>query len=159
MADNFTVNPATIGGGASFASDDIGGIQHQRFKIVIGADGVSNGDVSAANGMPVIGAVKAITTLLSAITTPTTGASFAVRSGSRTVKAEVTGTGAITATVELYGNHDTSTSTGILLATITLSGTTSAIDGTNITAEWPFMYAKLTAITGTSAAVTCTMGA
>jgi hypothetical protein len=52
MADNFETNPGT--GGAVFASDDIGGVQHPRFKVQIGADGVA-ADVSAANPMPVTG--------------------------------------------------------------------------------------------------------
>lgn len=50
MADNINV---TAGTGTIIATDDIAGIQHQRIKIVIGADGVSNGDVSSANPMPV----------------------------------------------------------------------------------------------------------
>jgi hypothetical protein len=52
MADNV---PITAGAGTSIATDDIGGVQHQRVKITLGADGVSNGDVSAANPMPVLG--------------------------------------------------------------------------------------------------------
>ena len=52
MADNV---PITAGSGTSIASDDIGGVQHQRVKITIGADGVSNGDVSSSNPMPVLG--------------------------------------------------------------------------------------------------------
>lgn len=50
MADNINV---TAGTGTIIATDDIAGIQHQRVKIVIGADGVSNGDVSATNPMPI----------------------------------------------------------------------------------------------------------
>lgn len=51
MADNVNVTPGT---GVVIAADDIGGVVHQRVKIVIGADGVSNGDISAANPMPVL---------------------------------------------------------------------------------------------------------
>lgn len=50
MPDNFVANPGA--GGATFASDDIGGVQYPRTKIVIGADGVNGGDVSAANPIP-----------------------------------------------------------------------------------------------------------
>lgn len=49
MADNIGI---TAGTGTIIASDDIAGIQHQRIKMVIGADGVSNGDIAATNPMP-----------------------------------------------------------------------------------------------------------
>lgn len=48
MADNVNVN------GANIATDDIGGAQFQRVKIVKGNDGVNDGDVSDANPMPVL---------------------------------------------------------------------------------------------------------
>ena len=49
MADN---TPITPGVGIQIASDDIGGVQHQRVKLTMGADGVSEGDVSSTNPMP-----------------------------------------------------------------------------------------------------------
>lgn len=49
--DNVTTNPGV--GGAVFATDDIGGVQYPRTKLVIGADGVNGGDVSSANPLPV----------------------------------------------------------------------------------------------------------
>ena len=49
MADNVTL-PAT---GEPIATDQIAGQHHQRIKLVLGADGVSEGDVSSANPMPV----------------------------------------------------------------------------------------------------------
>jgi hypothetical protein len=51
VADNVTANPGA--GGATLATDDIGGVQYPRSKLVIGADGVNDGDVSAANPLPV----------------------------------------------------------------------------------------------------------
>lgn len=50
MADNTTLNAGT--GGDVIATDDIGGVKHQRVKIEFGADG-SAADVSAANPLPV----------------------------------------------------------------------------------------------------------
>lgn len=47
MADNYTTNPGT--GGSTFASDDIGGVQFPRVKLVLGGDGVNDGDASATN--------------------------------------------------------------------------------------------------------------
>jgi hypothetical protein len=49
MADNLQV---TQGTGTTVAADDIGGILHQRIKLVLGADGVNDGDVSSTNPIP-----------------------------------------------------------------------------------------------------------
>jgi hypothetical protein len=54
MADNIPITPGT---GTSVATDDVGGVQYQRMKLTLGADGVNDGDVSADNPMPVEGAV------------------------------------------------------------------------------------------------------
>jgi len=51
MADNITLNPGN--GGPQLASDDIGGIQYQRGKLVFGPDGTNDGDVSKINPLPV----------------------------------------------------------------------------------------------------------
>ena len=52
MADNTVLNTnATTGD--TIATDDISGVKYQRVKIVEGADGVNDGDVSAANPLPV----------------------------------------------------------------------------------------------------------
>lgn len=50
MADNTLLNTGT--GGDTIATDDIGGIKYPRSKIVIGADGTNDGDVSSANPLP-----------------------------------------------------------------------------------------------------------
>lgn len=52
MADNTTLNAATTSGDV-LATDDIAGVKYPRSKIVIGADGTNDGDVSATNPMPV----------------------------------------------------------------------------------------------------------
>ena len=52
MADNIGYTP---GSGAIIAADDVGGALLQRIKVVVGADGVNDGDVSLANPMPVQG--------------------------------------------------------------------------------------------------------
>lgn len=50
MADNFAFTP---GAGATGAADDVGGVLIPRTKIVHGADGSNDGDVSKANGLPI----------------------------------------------------------------------------------------------------------
>lgn len=59
MADNVIANAGA--GGATFASDDILGIQYPRTKIVVGADGSNDGDVSSANPMPISDAGGSLT--------------------------------------------------------------------------------------------------
>lgn len=51
MADNVTANAGS--GGATFAADEILSVHYPRTKIVIGADGTNDGDVSSANPLPV----------------------------------------------------------------------------------------------------------
>jgi predicted transcriptional regulator len=51
MADNVGYTP---GSGATIASDDIGGVQFQRMKFTVGADGVNDGDVSSGNPLPAV---------------------------------------------------------------------------------------------------------
>jgi hypothetical protein len=50
MADNVAI---TAGSGTSIATDDVGGVQYQRVKMVWGADGSVN-DTSAAAPLPVV---------------------------------------------------------------------------------------------------------
>jgi hypothetical protein len=54
MADNITAKANTGSGVEVLAADDIGGVLYPRTKLVIGADGVNDGDVSSANPMPVV---------------------------------------------------------------------------------------------------------
>jgi hypothetical protein len=54
MADNFQL-PVPATAGDISAADEIGGVKFQRVKLTVGADGVNDGDVSAANPLPVSG--------------------------------------------------------------------------------------------------------
>lgn len=51
MADNTQLNPGV--GGDVAAADDIGGVKYQRVKLVLGDDGVAEGDVSSNRPIPV----------------------------------------------------------------------------------------------------------
>ena len=50
MADNTTLNAGA--GGDTIATDDIGGIKHQRVKVQFGEDGVAS-DVTNTNPLPI----------------------------------------------------------------------------------------------------------
>jgi hypothetical protein len=50
VADNVAI---TAGAGTSIGSDDISSVQYQRIKLIHGADGTNDGDVSNVNPLPV----------------------------------------------------------------------------------------------------------
>jgi hypothetical protein len=90
-----------------------------------------------------------------------TGAGNAIYKDSphATFHAVVTGTGAVTATVDIEVSNDGSTWVDTVAGTITLSGTTSHADGfTTTAAPWKFVRANVTAISGTGATVQVWMG-
>jgi len=51
MADDVSITEGS--GDKVIAGDDIGGVIHQRVKLIHGADGTNDGDVSSVNGLPV----------------------------------------------------------------------------------------------------------
>lgn len=51
MADNVSLNSMT--GGDTAGADDIAGVKYQRVKLIHGADGVNDGDVSTTNPLPI----------------------------------------------------------------------------------------------------------
>ena len=89
----------------------------------------------------------------------TTGAATAVtmRAGRKSFQAFLTGSGAVTSTVLIQGSNDNSS--WLTLATISLSGTGSASDGFVSDEAWLYHRANVSAISGTSAAVTIIGGA
>lgn len=58
MADNVLITP---GSGDTVGADDIGSVKYQRVKMIIGADGVNDGDISSANPLPVTGTLSGVT--------------------------------------------------------------------------------------------------
>lgn len=56
MADN-TRLPIPNTSGDEIAADDIGGVKFQRIKMIVGDDGVNDGDVSSSNPLPITGAI------------------------------------------------------------------------------------------------------
>lgn len=51
QVDNFTANPGAAGD--TFGADEISAVKYPRSKLIHGADGVNDGDVSNTNGLPV----------------------------------------------------------------------------------------------------------
>lgn len=97
---------------------------------------------------------------LTAATTTTTGTTWQLPQGSglRTHFCSVAGTGAVSATIVAEGSNTGATGTFATTATLSPSGTTSATDAGTTWADWPYMRHRVTAISGTSATVNCTVG-
>jgi P pilus assembly chaperone PapD len=94
--------------------------------------------------------------LIDASTVTVTSAIHRINELNRTFQATVAGTGAVSATVVIDVSNDGNY--WITAATLSLSGTTSATDGFASTATWPFTRSRITAISGTNAAVTVSVG-
>jgi hypothetical protein len=73
MADNVAI---TAGSGTTIATDDVGGAQYQRVKVVWGADGSVN-DTSAAAPLPVVPNGTEYETVAASQTAQTLGATGA----------------------------------------------------------------------------------
>lgn len=94
MADNVAITP---GSGATIATDDIGGVNFQRVKLTLGADGVDGGDVASGNPLPVTGPLT--DTQLRATPVPVSGTvTITDGSGPVTVDGTVSVTGVATET-------------------------------------------------------------
>lgn len=112
--------------------------------------------------MPDLQNYPAQVALLSAVTSTTTGTATDAYDGrfeqdERTFTCVVSGTGSVSATVLVQVSNNNADF--ITLATITLSGTTSDTDGFVSDESWQYVRGKVTAISGTSAAVTLTLAA
>ncbi len=113
--------------------------------------------IKAVDNGPVIESSDKIAYVLSGKTSTGDSDVFTILPGQRTFSAKVVGTGAVTATIIIKvsntGDDDWATA-----ATITLSGTTSDSDGFAMNAKWAHTKANVSAISGTGAAVTVTLG-
>jgi len=75
-----------------------------------------------------------------------------------TYQATVEGTGAVTATVQIEVSNDLKGWLVDAIATLALTGTNVATAGFTSSANWMYVRANITAITGTGAKVTVTIG-
>lgn len=107
----------------------------------------------------VVGEYVRKNTVISTVTTNTTSAVFVIHRGEKTFNGNITGTGAITQTMAIYGTFAETAIQGILLCTITLSGTTDTGDACPvITANFPNGYVVTTNTTGTGTSGTLKVG-
>lgn len=124
-----------------FEVDEATGKKYPLFK----SKGTSSGGASVQTS-----------TIASGVTTNTSSTPVAGVAGNKTYWAHVTGTGAVTATVEHRGCQTSATTYCVSLGTITLSGTTTDYDVPTPavgTANYPYHYIVTTNVTGTGATV------
>lgn len=88
----------------------------------------------------------------------TTGADSAFNGyyGVKHFQGTVTGTGAVTATIDVEVSTDNTN--WVVMGSIVLSGTDSATDAFASDTNWPYVRGNLTAISGTGAEATLAMG-
>lgn len=112
MADNFQTNSGS--GGKTFASDEIESVNYQRIKLVHGADGVNDGDVSSANPLPVDASANAV---------PVTD-----NGGSLTVDGTVNLSATDNAVLDSIATNTGSTATAVQLLDNAISGNEMQVD-------------------------------
>jgi len=110
VADNQLLPPETA---FTVATDDIGGVQYQRIKLVLGSTDVDDGNVSASNPVPVTGTFFQATQPVSGTLTVNAGANLntsalALESGGNlaTAASELTAIDAKTPTLETRVPHN-----------------------------------------------------
>lgn len=96
--------------------------------------------------------------LATAITAISTQSAVNVAPGPKSVEVLLTGTGAISATINVYGAHTDRNTNGTLIGTLSPTGTTTAVDSFVNDVPWPYIFTDVTAISGTSASVNVTAG-
>jgi len=115
------------------------------------------GGVGDAAKVVISGAAVQTLTIASGVTTNTTTAAVAGVSGYKTFWMEVRGTGAVTATVTIYGARVANATDDEMVALTTptaLSGTTVAVNAAaTSTAPYPYYYVTTENVTGTAATV------
>lgn len=92
------------------------------------------------------------------VTTTGVGTSIYKDSPYSTFQGIVTGTGAVTATINIEVSNDGVNWVVTPMGTIVLSGTTSVSDGFTSAAPWKYIRANVTAISGTGAIAQVLMG-
>ncbi len=116
-------------------------------------------DRSVENGSaPVIVGGGNTGVLATAVTAISVQAQVNISPNEKTVECVLTGTGAISATVLVYGAETNRNTNGTLLGTLSLSGATTAVDSILINTPWAYVWTDTTAISGTGAAHTTRVG-
>jgi hypothetical protein len=118
MADNVT----PPGLPKPVATDEIGGVDFQRVKLTLGADGVNDGDVSAANPIPVEAQAMLVLQRIASLLKPL---------------GQVTGAGSNRLSVDINSGGTITTVT-----TVTSVSNVAASTLTNVANVWAFDQAK-----------------
>ena len=103
----------------------------------------------------------ATTALISGATTAATGETAEIHNNGapRTVQASIAGTGAQTATVIVEGANEATGTYFETIVTFTLSGNPNDHGGYAFPANWTYLRARITTLTGTGATINVNLGA
>lgn len=112
---------------------------------------IRSGKVVVILGTPILNSANKITGYLGVTSNQSSTADYK-DSPWASYQATVSGTGAVGATINIYGSNDGVNFCSTAIGTITLSGTTSATDGFTTMVPWKFVRVTLSGLTGTGAA-------
>jgi len=104
------------------------------------------------------GSEVSLISILTAATATIVSAAVPLNSGNKTFQATVVGSGAVTATVVVEVSNDGIGWIADSVSTLSLSGTNVASAGFTNDQPWVFARARVTAISGTGAAITVSIG-
>ena len=101
--------------------------------------------------------LSGVTTLIDNSTSPINSERVCVPAPLRSFQVKVTGSGDLTATVNIYGSNDLG-DWSVPLGTFNISGPDYVTEGFVSNAPWQYVFAEVTDLTGTDAAVSVYMG-
>lgn len=100
-----------------------------------------------------------VVTLMTGVITNTTGAATQIGAKDKAFQAKVSGTGAVSVTVSIFGsNYPDTTSATVPVLTLSPAGTTTAYDQGVVNSTYTCFWAVTTGISGTNATVEVTAG-
>lgn len=113
---------------------------------------ITAGDIAAA----IASTVPTLQVMLNAINSISNGTAYQFPRGAKSFSFLLSGTGAVTATVEIQVSNDNTNWLSHASYTVALSGTNVDFDGFMDADTWKYHRAAIVALTGTAAAVTVT---
>lgn len=136
--------------GVAVVDEESGAINTNSATLGACEDQASGGDTGLCR---VSGARVRVTSILSGVTTNTTGAATELFTGKKTIVGKVVGTGSVTATIELFGDDNNDAANGVSICKLVLSGSNEKSKRCSFDRNYKYYYGTTTNVTGTGATV------